>query len=288
MRDKPNLKYFLLGLMILTLWTLSFSKEKIVESKWTSSPMKIDGLNNEWDNNALNSEGKTDVDYAFMNDEENLYILFIFKNPKFLSSIRMTGMTIWFNSEVNKKKDYGIRFIGKLISADEYISMLEKKMGTVPDATKNQIRANQRYQFYDCERINKISKSLFKFSEAQDPKIPLFRNSSQQKTIVYEFLIPLKRLAEISTEIGADPGKTVQVCFEWGGATKEMKEALAGQISDRATRATAERPVGLTEERDTGEGVGDVEHDRSQLAAMRKRIPQQYSFWVEVKLAQNR
>jgi hypothetical protein len=289
MRKELNLNIFLLGFIVLALCASSFSKDIIVESKWVASPMKIDGLNNDWDNNALNSEGKIDVDYAFMNDAGNLYILFIFKNPKFLSSIGMTGMTIWFDSEANKKKDYGIRFIGKQISADQYISMLEEKMGAVPEAKKAQIRTNPRYNFYDYELINKISKSPSKFSEAQDPIIPAFRNSIQQKTVIYEFLIPLKRLAELSKEIGANPGKAVQVCFEWGGATKELERAAAGQISSQATRATGESGMGgLKSERDTSaeKVLGDVESG-SELAAMRKRIPQQYSFWVEVKLAQN-
>jgi hypothetical protein len=38
-------------------------------------------------------------------------------------------MAIWISSEKKEKKDYGKRFIKKKISTEEYISMLEKKMG---------------------------------------------------------------------------------------------------------------------------------------------------------------
>ena len=289
MRYKKKFKNFLLGFMILALCMSGFAEDKIVDSQWAAAPVKIDGLNNDWDSQALNSEKKVNVDYAFLNDTENLYVLIVFKDPKFLSSIRLTGMTIWFNSEVNKKKDFGIRFINRPISADEYIAMLEEKTGAVSEAQKAQIRANPRYMFYDHELINKTSKEApSKFSETQDLKIPLFRNSSQEKTAVYEFSVPLNRLAELSAEIGADPGRTIQVCFEWGGATKGMKDAVAAQIGSEGARATTEGATGsLTAERGQRGGLSDVEDETEDLAAMRKRLPKQYSFWVEVKLAQN-
>jgi len=290
MRYKGVFNSVLLGAMILAFCASSFSEGKIVDSKWAASPAKIDAASEEWDSNTLSSQKKVNVDCAFMNDAENLYVLFVFKDPKFLSSIKMTGMTIWFNSKLRKDKDFGLRFIDKKITADQYISMLEEKMGAVPEAKKAQIRSIPNYMFYDYELINKISKSPSKFSEAQDPNIPMFRYSMQQKTVVYEFSIPLKRLAELSAEIGANPGENIQVCFEWGGTTKEVKGALAGQISSESTRATADSATrNLTEERErtSGEILGDLEYDRSELAAMRKRIPKKYSFWVELKLAQN-
>jgi hypothetical protein len=120
-----------MAVMILVLCASNFPKSKpvIVENKLVVAPLKIDGLIEDWDRNALNSQKKVDFDYAFMNDAENLYVLFIFKIQKFLSSISMTEMTIWISSEKKEKKDYGKRFIKKKISTEEYISMLEKKMG---------------------------------------------------------------------------------------------------------------------------------------------------------------
>jgi hypothetical protein len=289
MRYEKKPSIFLLGFAILAFCIPGFSEDKIVASQWTAAPVKIDGLNSDWDTQALNFEKKTNMDYAFRNDAENLYVLIVFKDPKFLSSISLTGMTIWFNSEVNKKKDFGIRFMNRPISADQYIAMLEEKTGAVSEAQKAQIRANQRYMFYDHELINKTSKEArSKFTETQDLKIPLFRNSSQEKTAVYEFSVPLKRMAELSAEIGADLGRTIQVCFEWGGANKRMKEAAAAQIGSEGARATPEGATGdLTTERDYRGGIGDVEGQTESLAAMRRRIPKQYSFWATVKLAQS-
>jgi hypothetical protein len=282
MRNEKILRPLVGGFIILALCLPGFSEDKIVTSHWAAAPLKIDGQDSDWDTQALNSEKKVGVDYAFGNDAETLYIMAVFRDPKFLSSISLTGMTIWFNPETHKKKDVGIRFIAKAISADQYIAMLEEKAGAVPEAQKAQIRTNQRYMFYDHELIDKTSKATpAKFIETAEFKIPVFRNAAQEKTVVFEFLIPLQRLAELSPAIGADPGRTIQVCFEWGGATQGLKEAVAAQIGSEGARSRSEAATGeLTEERDFADSGGEG------LAAMRRRLPKQYSFWAKVKLAQ--
>ncbi len=84
MKRKDIFNNFFLGFMILALCVPSIAKDKIVESEWTTNPIKIDGSDNDWNNSALNFRKKVDVDYAFTNDAENLYILFIFKNLQHL------------------------------------------------------------------------------------------------------------------------------------------------------------------------------------------------------------
>jgi len=283
MKYKKMLSVLVFGLAILAFCPRASSEDKVVPSQWTPTPLKIDGLNDDWEGQTLNSQKNLDVDYGFMNDPQNLYVLVIFKNPRYLSSINLTGMTIWFNSEDSKKKDYGLRFVSRLISADQYIALLEEKAGTVSEAQKAQIRTNPRYMYFDHEGINKKSEDApIHFSEAQGQVIPMFRHGTQEKRAIYEFMIPFQRLAEIGAEIGAEPGKTLQIGFEWGGATKKMKEAAAAQIGAEQARARPEGATGdLTEERDYVDMGGEG------LAAMRRRLPKQYSFWATVKLAQS-
>jgi hypothetical protein len=289
MRYRKKLSIFLLGFAILYFCLPGLSEDKVIASQWTAAPIKIDGQNTDWDIQALSSENKFSTDYAVRNDAENLYVLFIFKDPRYLTSIGVTGMTIWFNPEAQKKKDLGIRFMSRPITADQYIALLEEKAGPISDAQKAQIRTSQRYMYYDHELINKKSKDApAKFTEKQGFQIPVYRNSVQEKTVVFEFSVPLQRLADLSADIGAGPGKTIQLCFEWGGATKAMKEAAAAQIGSENTRAGGEGATGgLTDERGTREGLGDVEYQSEDLASMRRRVPKQYSFWAAVKLAQN-
>jgi hypothetical protein len=288
MRHGKDFKRLWPALAILALSLPVLGEDKIVASQWAAAPVKIDGQSDDWAAEALNSDKKTSVDYAFRNDDKNLFVLVVFKDPRFLSSINLTGLTMWFNSETDKKKDYAITFLNRPLSADQYIALLEEKKGPISEEQKAQIRTNKLYMFYDHALINKKNEAApAKFAEAQGFQIPVFRNGVLEKTAIYEVVVPLNRLAELSAEIGADPGKTVQVCFEWGGATRRMKDAVAAQIGSEGARARSEAATGsLTDER--GErGLGDLERQSESLSAMRRRLPKQYSFWATVKLAQS-
>jgi hypothetical protein len=290
MRKKRMILGVLMTFLILTLFATGFAKDKTVESKWVAAPASIDGLNTEWGNVPMQSEKKMGVEYSFMNDGENLFILFVFKDPKYLSSINWTGLTIWLSPQGSKDDDLGIRFVRKMISADEYIAILEKQVGqTMPEDKKEQIRKNKAYYLFDQELINKKAEGYSE--DAERPKFAgaVFRNNIVEKSVIYEFAISFLKLAELGVDVGAWPGRTLNIGFEWGGATKEYKEALASGMAAGDVRASATEARGLTSERNEGGGLGDVEYERSNLARMRSQLQKvkKYDFWVEVHLAQN-
>jgi hypothetical protein len=272
-------KEILLLLMILTISLSGFSKEKEIKSLWAASSIKIDGFKDDWAKVAFANEKKTKIDYAFKNDAENLYVLFIFKDPKYLSSISATGMTFWFNSEGKKKKNYGIKFMQKRISADALISRLEKEKGEVPEEEKTKIRKNPSYLINDTESINKKSKSRYQSSESSEIKPAVFRVMKQQKSLVFEFAINLKRMMEQAPGLGIEPGKKVKVGFEWGGMTKEMK-AEVKRRSGALERSRSPSDDALSNR--ASEGAG------SSVPMGIPSGPKKYSFWVDVQLAQQK
>ena len=293
MKNKKALDKMLILILVGILSAAGFAaaKDESIESQWAASPPGIDGMNTEWGIVPMNTYKKTAVDYAFMNDGENLFVLFTFKNPKFLSSINWTGLTVWFSPEGNKEKNLGIRFLRKQISADDYIALLEKQVGqTMPEDRKNQIRQNKAYWLFDQELVNK--KAADYSEDAENPKYngATFRSNIMDKAVIYEIMISLPRLAEIAPEIGSEPGNALNLNFDWGGATKEYKEALASGLASRDMRARDEGATGnLTGERGAGESLGSLERDSSDLARMRSQLQRvkQYDFWIAVKLAQN-
>jgi hypothetical protein len=291
MKQKRKLLSVLTVFLVLALFTTAFSKDKTIESKWVAKPASVDGLNTEWGSIPMNNEKKVGVEYGFMNDAENLYILFIFKDPKYLSSINWTGLTVWLSPQGTKDDDLGIRFIRKMISPDQYIAILEKQVGqTMPEDKKAQIRKNKAYYLFDQELINKKAEGYDEDAEMPKFKGALFRNNVVEKSIIYEFAISFLELAELGVDVGAWPGKTLSVGFQWGGATKEYKEALASGMAAGDVRAGAGQATGsLTQER--GEGSlrdMDPEASQSNLARMRSQLQKvkKYDFWVELKLAQ--
>jgi len=269
---------FFLCFMTLTFYVSGVSKDIKIDSIWASSPVKIDGLNSEWEGDTLAFEKKVKVNYAFRNDAENLYVLFIFNAPEFMSSIRQTGMTVWLNAEGEKKKDYGIKFNMQMIAADVYISLLEKKMGPLPEEKKKEIKARPAYPLFKNEVIDKKGED---FVISSGPSAPVFNSKQGKNMTVYEFRIPLKKGEGQPVGIGADPGKNIKVGFEWGGMTKEMREERMKQLGASSAKAREGGATGsLTAERRAG-------GDSAPLSSIR-RGAKKYSFWTDVSLAQNK
>jgi hypothetical protein len=291
MKQKSLVSSLILVFAVIVLVTVGFSKDKPAESKWIATPPSIDGMSTDWGDVSLTNYKKADVDYAFMNDAENLFIMFIFRNPKYLSSIQWTGLTVWISPQGEKEKDLGIKLMRKQISADEYIAILEKQVGQqMPEDRKAQVRQNKAYWMFEQYLINKKAEGYSKDADPPKYQGALFRNNVMDKAVIYEIAISLPKLAEIAPGVALEPGKGVSLNFEWGGATKAYKEALARGLAQSETKADAGQATGsLTAERGGG-GLGDVEYDSVKMARMRRQLQQvkQYDFWVDLNLAQNK
>lgn len=264
---------------MLALCAPGISKDVVVQSVWATTPVKIDGSTDDWQGDALTLYKKTKVDYAFRNDSENLYVLFIFKNPrKFMSTINETGMTLWLNTEGENNKNYGIKFQIKTVSADNYISLLERMGMSVPEEKKKEIRKKPTYRVFHNEVIDKEGAA----SLIEATTIGPVWNFGGKKELIYEFRIPLRRGEGQPVGIGTEPGKSIKVGFEWGGLTDEMKkERLAKQI-EGSTSGRAESGTTLTgERRVSGSGTGS-----SGLGSFSRIRAKKYSFWTDVTLAQ--
>lgn len=269
------IKRALFCLLILAVGLILSAKEAQVASSWISTPVEVDGSAGDWADVSFQCEKKVSVDYAFKNDSQHLFILFKFKDPRYLSTIKETGMTIWFNLEGKKKRYYGINFIKKKVPAEAFIFYLEQQKGPLPEEEKNKIRANPFYFIHKVKVINKKAKASTPASSQQiEPAV--FRQTVQNKEIVYEFSIPLKREAAKAPGVGSEPGKVVKVGFEWGGLTAQMKAARAARSQQQAV--TPMRPA-VSPQSAIDRGTGARGIPGVGLGAKK------YSFWVDVKLA---
>lgn len=261
---------FFVGLGVLFVY--GAAKDKIVTCTWCSEPLHVDGTSADWQGVAMTFEKKVQVDYAFMNDADYLYLFFVFKDLQYLSSINQTGMTVYFNTEGKKKKDYGINFFQRKISPQQYIALLEKSRGPLSEADKSNILANPEYIIFDAKVLNKKAKKNAPEAPA-DARAAVYRiQQDQDKKVGLEFAVPLVRVTELAPGIGTEPGKQIKVGFEWGGLTDAMKKARMNRFqsqSERSAERVSESPAGGT---------------RASTARGR-RSPQKYDFWVDVKLA---
>ena len=278
MRERRIFKTFLISLVILTLYAAGIAKEKQVNSQWVMTPLKIDGNGADWEGDTFNLEKKVMVNYAFRNDNNYLYTIFQFTEQKYISSLTMSGLIMYFNTQGKKKKDYGVRFLKKQITADEYIAVLEEQKGPLGDADKEKIRANRSYIQHDIKIVDKKGNTTV--PAVIEGKATLFRAAQSKEAITFEFAVPLERGEETATGVGAEAGKLVKVGFEWGGMTKEMRDAQMSRFGAQNVQAGSGNMTG-----DPVKGEQRVGGQSAPLSSIRRRTPKKYSFWVDVTLA---
>jgi len=262
----------LLILLALAMPLAVTAKAAPVQSRWQKSPLRIDGDISDWLAPSFQSEKKVQVDYAFGNDGGNLYLIFVFKDQKYLSSLAQTGFTIWFNDQGKKKKKLGLRFEKKTLSSAELIAVMEKKSGPLAEDKKKEMLAKPAYVVNQFVAVNGDNDDQTDRVFPQPP-LPEFTTLSASGRLAFEFRIPIGP----ANGLNLAPGKTVMVGFDWGGSTKEMRRALLQRGGYEGGGGG-----GMPEEQDLDPEGGDAP-DSGGLPSMRG--PKHYVFWYELALA---
>jgi hypothetical protein len=261
-------------ILLIFLPTTSLPAEDIVQSTWAQTGVQVDGQIGDWTGAAVTTQKSAGVDFAFRNDGRDLYAVLIFKDPKFLSSIDMTGLTIYASTTGKKDKDWGVRFQRKAVSGQQLIEYMAKMGQPLPEARQAELKDKEQLILFMATAINKKGEEVFPSGPVEGIDLPGFRTGRQDNSIVYELRMPLASREVHPTGLGAEPGKDIKVGFEWGGLTKEMREAMRGQARGTSTGADANR-----EDQTTGTYMGTP-------PTTGPTGPKKYSFWVDVKLAQ--
>ena len=279
--NKTSLAVIVLGLAA----TVSLpAADPPVLSRWAASPAKIDGLPDEWREDAVSLEKSVGVEYAFRNDGRNLYILFIFKDPKSLSSIEATGMTLFLSGEGKKQKDYGVRFRRRPVSAEELIATMEKQGAPLTPEKKQEMRAVKMYNLYAAEAVDKKGE-IIPAGPSAAADAPAFHAAKQETNLVYEFRVPLASRDIHPAGVGSGPGGDIKVGFEWGGLTEAMRKRMS-RLGGGGTDAEASYIPMETSIAGGDEDEGMRDRGGASPFAARQRGPKKHSFWVDVKLAQ--
>jgi len=266
-------KYLLWLAVALVVFSLSgTAKTAQVQSRWQKTPVKIDGDISDWLAPTFNSEKSVQADYAFGNDGENLYLIFVFKDPKYLSSLAQTGFTVWINDQGKKKKTLGVRFQKKTLSAAEVVALMEKKSGPLAEEKKKEMLAKPAYiinQFVAIDGDNQDRTELV----FKQPPLPEFTSRAGSGRLAFEFKLPIGP----GNGLNLAPGRAVTVGFDWGGLTKEMRQE---RLQHGGYEGGDEG--GMPEEPDLDpEGMG--QRDSGGLPSLRG--PKHYIFWCELTLA---
>lgn len=278
MKFNRFVSYFFLVAVVLAFFMRGFSAETPVQSIWTSQPPTIDGLDTEWVGDEMASEKKMAVEYAFRNDAQNMYVLFVFKDPKYLSNINATGITLFYNTEGKKKKDHAFHFIQTKVSGEELIAYLKGRGEVLSEQQVQSIDPQKTYSMFMTERTGKKDEEISITSPIPGILNPGFKIDRKGDGLVFEFKIPLVKSDISPRGMGVEPGQTLKIGFEWGGMTEALMKRLSvqGGGSDVSAEGRAQNVI------DSRRG-GAAGAPRSASG----RMPKKYSFWLDVVLAQN-
>lgn len=267
---------FLLWFFMMAIFCPGNSGRNEVLSSWSSTPVIVNGVEEEWEQADVCFEKKYAIIYGFKNDENNLYILFQFKDLRYLSSIDKTGMVIWLSAENSKKKDCGIRFLKKKIPAETYLHILTEQGKAPGEEEKEKIRREPFHPLFIIQFLHKTDNS----SGVVDDQAYLparFRETSTDERVTYEFGIPFPGEKNLAICPVLAPGQILHVGFEWGGLTEEMKKERLRRLQEKAEQQGA--PDARIEEVLRRERTLDTEFN------VPSSYLKKYTFWVRVRLA---
>ncbi len=264
---------FLLALIIFTL--VAACKTQEVQTRWSPGPVKVDGDMTEWASGSTVYFEDLGVQLGLSNDSQNLYVLFRFSNQAWARAIRRGGVTLWLDNSGKKNKDLGIRYTGGPSMLDLPMQGSSSRGGFREAMTPEM---QQRLAEMEQDPAGQITLIYKKSSQeitlrphgSGDPAAGF---AAPQGIYTYEFSIPLEKGDGFDCGIGAKPGQTVSLGFEWGGMSKEDRQKMMERMG---SGMGGPPPGGMSGGRG---GMG------GRPGGPRMRPAEKQEFWVKTQLA---
>lgn len=278
MHSKRLFPHIFFTVLVLVFFAKGFSAENSVQSKWTTQPPTVDGLDTDWTGDERIPEKKVAVDYAFRNDAQHMYVLFMFNNPKYLSNIDATGITLYYNKEGKKKKDHAYNFIRKKVTGEKLIAYLKQRGEVLTEQQMQSIVPQNTYSVFMTERTGKKDEEISVTAPSPGILNPGFKIDRKGNAFIYEFKIPLIKSETSPRGMGVEPGQSLKIGFEWGGMTEALMKRLSAQSGggDASREGRAQSVIDSRRGGATGAPT-----------SASGRMPKKYSFWLDLRLAQN-
>ncbi len=270
--SKAVLNAFVLTVLLITAPS-SGNAAGDLECRWANRPIEVDGQVTDWDSIPTAYIEDEGFIVGLCNDSTNLYILFRFRDMKWLRSIRMSGLTLWLDANGKKKKEFGFRYRG----GPSFAEMQE-------------LLGSEDREFVDHMPPERMERTGHRMSGEVDEITVIYRGREQPETIrangsggpavcfassgmlfTYEFSVPLQTSDYGTYGMGAQQGKEICVGIEWGGMNRD------------------DRPEGPP--MGGGEGFGGV-RDGGRMGGgrpgRRMEPAEQHEFWAKATLSARR
>jgi hypothetical protein len=186
-------------------------------SRWTSHELKVDGSGEEWKDATTLIPGPQ-VLVGIKNDKDNLYVCLITTNRMTQAQMLALGTTMWFDTEGQKNKTFGIQFpVAGLLQGRRFPSQQN------PEDLKRLIEAAQR-QF---EVVGPGQGERHRMADKQDRGIDVHLGYTGG-VLTYELKIPLHKNSDHPYAVSADLLKPLTIGLETGEYSDAMRAQMSG------------------------------------------------------------
>lgn len=90
-------------------------RDQEIKSTWLNDDISIDGIIEDWKDIPRIYEEDLKIMLSVSNNHDDLILMYCFNDPVFARMIVGRGVTIWFNDENKKEKNFGIAFKNDLL-----------------------------------------------------------------------------------------------------------------------------------------------------------------------------
>ncbi|MCK5126157.1 MAG: hypothetical protein KAR42_07865 [candidate division Zixibacteria bacterium] len=204
------------GILFVALLIFSYGcKSENINSQWVNKPITVDGKMEDWADIPVTYYEKEDVGLGVCNDSQNVYILFKFRDPRWLRVIRVSGVSVWIDRSGGKNKEFGIKYNGLPSSID--IEALQSGKGfnrqtenPMPDRMNLFDKLPVELRLYDKESIFK--EAIIAEDGTEGPHIEC---DTSMSFFTYELSFPLPESENRFYGIDTKPGSEISIGFIW-------------------------------------------------------------------------
>lgn len=216
---------------VIALPALGCNGGEQIDSHWAYVPLKIDGNGADWAEYPVRYFRDQEVSVGLANDSANLYIMMRFRDPKWMRTIRMSGLNLYFDNEGGKKKRFTLIYRGgpdpSQLKGLDSLDVGPRGGGDRQMPEGMQDRMGERMKDakgkeFICAIDGQIFDKEIPTDGAEGPRAAAAYDVG---FFTYEFAVPLQENLVRFYGINAAPGTKIGIGVLWGDMS-ELKQGM--------------------------------------------------------------